>query len=117
MGFIARSLRFCSLLVVVALILAACGSPTTTAPSATTGASAAGSPGAEPSTAASPAASADASAAPATTETTSGSTSGQTIKVTTTNAPDENNPADIARHEQLLEEFKQVRPDVEIDAH
>lgn len=115
-GFIARSLRFCSLLVVVALILAACGAPSTTTPSATTEASPAGSAAAEPSTAASPAASTEASAAPATTETTSG-TSGQTIKVTTTNAPDENNPADIARHQQLLEEFKQVRPDVEVEAH
>ncbi|MEM8531506.1 MAG: extracellular solute-binding protein [Chloroflexota bacterium] len=38
------------------------------------------------------------------------------ITVTTTNAPNENNPADIARHEQLLETFAEVQPDVTIDA-
>jgi ABC-type glycerol-3-phosphate transport system substrate-binding protein len=114
-GFIARSLRLCSLFVVVALILAACGAPTATTP----GASPAGTTAAEPSTAASPAGSPDAAASPATAETaTGGSTSsGQTIKVTTTNAPDENNPSDIARHQQLLAEFKKVRPEVEVEAH
>ncbi|HEX6290082.1 MAG TPA: sugar ABC transporter substrate-binding protein [Herpetosiphonaceae bacterium] len=109
-GFIVRSLRLCSLLVVVALVLAACGAPTTTTPATGT---------AEPSTAASPATTAEASASPATAETATGGSSprGQGIRVTTTNAPDENNPSDIARHKQLLEEFKKVRPDVEIEAH
>jgi multiple sugar transport system substrate-binding protein len=110
-GFIARSLRLCSLLIVVALILAACGSPAATTPGATSEASSAGSAEASPAT------TANASAAPATTETSSGASSGQTIKVTTTNAPDENNPSDIARHQQLLAEFKKVRPDVEVEAH
>jgi ABC-type glycerol-3-phosphate transport system substrate-binding protein len=117
-GFIARSLRLCSLLVVITLILAACGAPTTTAP--TTGTGVGASPATEPSAAASPAATTtQASASPAATETGAGTTpsGGQTIKVTTTNAPDENNPSDIARHEQLLAEFKKVRPDVEVEAH
>jgi ABC-type glycerol-3-phosphate transport system substrate-binding protein len=40
----------------------------------------------------------------------------QMLSITTTNGPDENNPAEVARHTQLLEEFKAERPNVEIDA-
>jgi multiple sugar transport system substrate-binding protein len=38
------------------------------------------------------------------------------ITVTTTNAPDDNNPLEVARFQQLLEAFKQIRPDVVIEA-
>lgn len=111
--FVSRHFRLVTWLALVALILAACGAPATTSePGATAISGGAVSPGASPeaSTAApSAAASPEASTAAA-------SASGAIIKVTTTNAPDENNPADVERHNQLLEAFKQVRPDVEIEA-
>lgn len=102
---VSRLLRFASLLTLLTLILAACGAPATTSESSTAPASAASTEtSAAPSTETSAAASTAANA------------SGQTILVTTTNAPDENNPEDVARHNQLLEAFKQVRPDVTIEA-
>jgi multiple sugar transport system substrate-binding protein len=79
-------------------LLVACGAPA--APSASEPAA----PAAQPSA---PSASEPAAAeAPA----------AQPIVVTTTNAPDENNPADVARHEQLIAAFRQQRPDVTIEA-
>lgn len=44
------------------------------------------------------------------------STAPQRIKITTTNAPDPQNPAEIARHTELLTAFKTLRPDVEVEA-
>jgi ABC-type glycerol-3-phosphate transport system substrate-binding protein len=112
---VARCVRLSALLSMVALILAACGAPastTTASPAASVAAaSAAPSAAAEPSTAAEPSAATESSAAA------SSAASGQTIKITTTNAPDENNPAEVARQQQLLEAFKAVRPDVEVEAH
>lgn len=106
-----RALRFCALLIVAALLLAACGAPQSGAPSA-----ASPSPESSPATAESP--SPAPAESPTAAESPAGSpqTSGQIIRVTTTNAPDENNPADVARHEQLLALFKEIRPDVEVEA-
>lgn len=73
-------------LLLLAALLAACGAPQASAPA--------------PSAAATLATSGPAPA----------------MVVTTTNAPDENNPAEVARHEQLLAAFKQQRPDVTIEA-
>lgn len=42
---------------------------------------------------------------------------GKPIKVTTTNAPDENNPADIARHKELVAAFQKTHPNIMIEAH
>jgi ABC-type glycerol-3-phosphate transport system substrate-binding protein len=83
-----RALVLCLL----ALLIAACGAPTPGAPP----------PAAEAPTSAPTAAPAAQQPDP--------------ILVTTTNAPDENNPADVARHTQLVAEFKQMRPDVTIEA-
>lgn len=41
---------------------------------------------------------------------------GEPIVVTTTNGPNENDQLEVARHEYLVEQFKQIRPDVRIDA-
>lgn len=102
-AFATRSLRLSAVLSLIALILAACGAPATTSE---TGASAA----------ASASASVAASTAAASTAASTAATGGQTIRITTTNAPDENNPAEVARQKQLLEAFKAVRPDVEVEA-
>lgn len=133
-AFVSRSLRLCSLLIFVALILAACGAPTARPGSSTAGSTAATESSTAASTAPSTAASAEASMAStaastaasteastpastaATTETATAGATGKTIKVTTTNAPDENDPAAVARHKQLLAEFKSIRPDVEVEA-
>lgn len=114
--FVSRSMRLSALLSLIVLILAACGAPAGTG-------SVTGSSLAVPSTAASTAAASTAASsaaepsAAASTAASSAATGGQTIKITTTNAPDENNPAEVARQQQLLEAFKAVRPDVEVEAH
>lgn len=95
------SVRSLSVVVLLTLLLAACGAPT---------AAPGGGPQASP-TGAAP------SAAPSASPAAAAPTAAQTIRVTTTNAPDENNPADVARHQQLLELFKQIRPDVVVEAH
>ncbi|MFP4376996.1 MAG: ABC transporter substrate-binding protein [Spirochaetales bacterium] len=41
---------------------------------------------------------------------------GETIVVTTTNGPNENDQAEVARHQLLIEQFKEIRPDVVIEA-
>lgn len=41
----------------------------------------------------------------------------QKIAITTTNAPDPNNPAEVARHKLLVGEFNKLRPDVTVEAH
>jgi multiple sugar transport system substrate-binding protein len=45
-----------------------------------------------------------------------GGNDGEPIVVTTTNGPNENDQLEVARHEYLVEQFKQIRPDVRIDA-
>jgi multiple sugar transport system substrate-binding protein len=89
-----------ALLMTLLLALVACGAPQAAAPAPTIA------PNAAPSVATS---------APTVAATTPAAV-GEPITVTTTNAPDENNPADVARHQQLLDVFKQIRPDVTIDA-
>lgn len=39
------------------------------------------------------------------------------ITITMTDAPDDNNPADVERHRQLRAAFKLIRPDVVVEAH
>lgn len=41
---------------------------------------------------------------------------GETIVVTTTNGPNENDEAELARHQMLLDGFSELRPDVRIEA-
>ena len=41
---------------------------------------------------------------------------GETIVVTTTNGPNENDQMEVSRHQFLLEQFKEIRPDVVIQA-
>ncbi|NOK64023.1 MAG: hypothetical protein GFH27_549325n89 [Chloroflexi bacterium AL-W] len=104
---IQRLVRQLALLLVLSLFVTACG---TTAPASS-----------DPSAADAP--SVEDEAAPeqppsdaVTNEDTEQPNTDAAVIVTTTNAPNENNPADIARHEQLLETFAEVEPNVTIDA-